>query len=137
MRKNVFLIFFLFFFATAFAIQCHMTDPKSGSQQNCNGDYCTYWKYDQVLSGNNSVPVVVQGCYSWTAGIKKHLGCYKAYDQPGKDLKNGLICICQEDFCNIDEQANAEAPNVAKTFTCQNSGANVTCKGYACVTVNF
>lgn len=105
-----------------------MKDLKTDANQTCYGQFCTYWKYDQA-----GVPVVIQGCYNWTASAVKSPGCYKMLDQPNSDMKNGLICICNQSLCNNDQLSNA-VPNTAKTFTCQSSASNATCQGYACIT---
>src|SRR5262249_1637589 len=118
-------------------LQCHMTDPESGEDQHCAGQYCTYWKYDDVMKDGDSVQVVVQGCYNWTSTAVKRLGCYRAIDQPKQNIKNGVVCICQQDFCNTEQLMNLNPPQTAKLYNCQDSISHSTCSGFACVTVKL
>lgn len=76
---------------------------------------------------------MIQGCYNWTTSAVKQMGCYQMLDQPNVDVKNGVICICNQTLCNTDQVASTVA-NTAKTFTCQSSVSSGTCQGYACIT---
>lgn len=113
-----------------------MTDPKANITQTCYGQYCTFWKFYEIVTlggANISKPVMTQGCFNWTSNFPKHLGCYPLLEQPMVNMKNGISCFCNQDFCNSDQTpTNAQMPRV---FTCVHSASNGTCQGYACITI--
>lgn len=115
-------------FAPSFAISCYSSDTKTGANQTCFGQFCTYSKHSQKTPGNDSVPVIAQGCYNWTLGSHKRIGCYKVYGHA-----NGLQCYCDQNFCNTEQMINSTPINTANTYTCYDSATEGTCEGYACI----
>lgn len=128
-------------------------DEKIAKPQTSILKFLQYMEYDEITNENQTVPVITVGCYNWTSSSPKPLGCYSMLDQPMSDKKNGLVCLCQKDFCNMNQLINNTTPISANSFTCvfssenQTSGfsgtqipgssgssGSQTCQGYACIT---